>query len=551
MGWQSVRGLAALLVVLCAAWLFAVLALRRGYLDLFRQRIRRAAFSAELLDMGSFDLAAFEAMMDALSSPEPQRVLAALRLLDDAQRARLVPALILYHDDVTVLVRSLEMLAEAGGAHWLPHAERLVRHASEEVRVAALSALTAGAPEARLRTAVGAALEDPSPAVRARAAAIAGRVDHDVHPLDRPLVTSLLAASEDDPRLQCDLRLALIEAFRPESDHRWTELLLACAESPDPEIVRRVAAAMGRIKDPRFLPHLIGFLGLRAARNSVRAALVEMGAAALDALAVAIDSRDTPAAVRLHIPRSMAAFRSQLAVAPLMTILASEHRGAIRYKALRGLIELARVDGVEVPREPAEDVLRTTLVEHLHWLGLTSVLTAADAALTTRSQHSGELLRALVGDKSDLALARCFRVFQLIHPTEDVAGIARAAASDDARKRANALEFSDTLALDGDEVCRELLAIAIDDLPAAEKVTRAADHVPAPPADETSAWRVLLDESDEAVVLLTANHILAHPAGPLTDAATHALATADEPGANSGSHAEAPRRGAARGEGAA
>jgi hypothetical protein len=51
--------------------------------------------------------------------------------------------------------------------------------------------------------------------------------------------------------------------------------------------------------------------------------------------------------------------------------------------------------------------------------------------------------------------------------------------------------------------------------------------------------------------LLTANHILAHPAGPLTDAATHALATADEPGANSGSHAEAPRRGAARGEGAA
>ena len=502
----SPRALALIIVLLSAGWLVVVARLRRSYLDLFRQALARGTLDPAALTQ-ELDLGSVETVMEALSSRDPRRVLAAMDLLDEKRRARLVPGLILYHESPEVLLRALRLITAPERTDWPPLAERLLAHPSEEVRVEALRAL------ARINNhvAVVRAEGDESPAVRAHAALWSAR-GGDRDPLTTGRIRELLALEGSDGR---KARAALLSAVRDAPDARSAELILAVLRGIDGPALRgdagdaldlstRAAEAMTRVQDPRFVPLLIAALGQRDARPTVRAALVYQGEPALEALVVALRDPATPPRVRMHVPQSIARFRSQRAADVLAGHLGDEASGAVRYKALRGLGHVVAAGHVEVDPKAMEAEARRTLLEHFRLLSLATRITGQDAA--------ARLLRGLLEDKMAQALERAFRLLQIVHPTEDLQRAHLALRSTDKPRRAQAMEFLDTLTLSSARATtvhrdlREALRVVADDLGGAGRIARVRHLLPRAPRTEDEAVAQLLADPDPALATLAGHH---------------------------------------------
>jgi ATP:ADP antiporter, AAA family len=137
---DSPRVLAAIVVALSAAWFATAFTLRAPYLDLFRRAIVRGS-----LDVASnaddLDFASAEALVEALASPDPRQVVSAMDVLVQKHRAKLIPALILYHEEESVLVRALDIFADSPRRDWISIGARLLSDGREAVRIAVVRAL--------------------------------------------------------------------------------------------------------------------------------------------------------------------------------------------------------------------------------------------------------------------------------------------------------------------------------------------------------------------------------------------------------------------------
>ncbi|HEY4116804.1 MAG TPA: Npt1/Npt2 family nucleotide transporter, partial [Byssovorax sp.] len=323
------RGLPRLLALvafaLSALWIASVLMLRSSYVDLFRQALSRGAIDVPVFAQ-ELDVASVEAVLEALSSRQPERVIAAMEVLHEQRRDRLVPALILYHESEVVLVRALATIAAPSRHDWPPLAERLLDHASPVVRVAALRALVS----AGYKDAVRRAADDPSAVVRAHAALLGADSDDDL----AAAVRALLGAHGERGD---EATSALFDAIAERPDPRFADVMLELSQGASNEVAAHAARAMSRIADPRFVPWLVGRLKVREGRDDVRQALVKQDEVAFDALVAAFEDPRTHDKLRVHIPRTMSRFGTQRAADVLLDVVLGDDRGLVRYKALRGL----------------------------------------------------------------------------------------------------------------------------------------------------------------------------------------------------------------------
>src|SRR6266850_38069 len=167
LGWltqgRSDTVLAIVSALLCIVWIAWTVNLNPHYLEIFRDALRNGTLK-DTVRLPSLDMGALEVLFSALNSQDDAEVLGALDLLDEEGRARLVPALILYHPSRAVVFRALNILAKSGRVDFLPIADRLFDSPDAEIRAAALRARLTVRPEASV---LGRAAEDPSPLVRA------------------------------------------------------------------------------------------------------------------------------------------------------------------------------------------------------------------------------------------------------------------------------------------------------------------------------------------------------------------------------------------------
>jgi ATP:ADP antiporter, AAA family len=492
------RVLAGVVAVLALGWLALTMTMRRPYLDLFRQALSRGSND---LPTQELDLNSVEAVMEALSSREPSRVVGALDLLAERRRARLIPGLILYHEAEEVLLRALEVVPAADRSDWVPLTERLLAHPSDLVRVAAVRALARHHPEAVRR-----AQSDPSAAVRAHATFCRLQAEDAIEPLQDLGLVGLLSLGGEEGRAA---RIALLDAIRDSGDGRWTETLLSMSASADPAIVPHAAMAMQRVQSPRFIPFLVKQLAVREGRGTVREAIVQHGDAAFDELErVMRDPRSDPR-VRLHIPRTISRFGNQRAADLLSELLTKEPSGMVRYKVLRGLGRLVAENRVTIDAKQIGQQTRKNLVEYLRLLSLELPITA-ELRRGGRGAGSGSLVVGLLDDKMRQSLERAFRLLQILHKNEDIRSVHLALGSKDRRVRANAVEFLDALAQSPDtpEGSREIMRLIADEMTSAERVARATPFIPRPPSSYQSALRRLLREKDASLAALAAYHAL-------------------------------------------
>jgi AAA family ATP:ADP antiporter len=516
-GLAGERVVAALATALSLGWLWVVLGLRAPYLARLREALAKPAFDLRSW-LTELDLDSLEAVLEALSSTEPARVLGALDLLADKGRVRLIPALVLYHEDESVLLHALEIFGTSQRDDWLPHAERLLAHSSPAVRAAVLQALLRRGRHAALER----GLDDPSPLVRAYALFWTLSLEQASEPLGDTRLQELLALQGEAGE---QAQLALLSAIRAAPDARWTEVLLALATRETPAF-ERLAQAMGEIADPRFVPLLLGRLGRREGRAAVRDALVRLGAVALAELARAFDEPHTPERVRAHIPRTVSRFRSQAASDLLLDWLDSERPGGLRYKALRGLGRLVAESRVRVDRTRVDRQLRLNLLEHLRMLSLRQPL--AQRPETSRGARSLRLVIGLVDDKLEQSLERAFRLLQLRHRHENLRSAYFASRSPERVRRAHALEFLDVLTAPGasdplGQQVRQLVLLVVDDLSVADRLARASAFLPDQPASYSAALQALLADHDESLAAFAAYHALELGSDELSGAVVEAL----------------------------
>ncbi|HET7294501.1 MAG TPA: HEAT repeat domain-containing protein [Vicinamibacteria bacterium] len=453
------RTIAATAVLTCIAWALVALTLRPLYLSGFRAALERR-FLPDGASLPSLDLRSFEAVLAALNSRDDGEVLAALELLLEQGRDRVVPALLLHHPSKPVVLRMLQVLTERRRTDWLPIAERLLRHDDPEIRAAALRAQATAKPEQRLLLS---ALEDASPLVRATALVglvAAGSDSADVRHRIRELA--------DSPSVS--VRAALAEAIERQPSPAFEEVLLQLARSHDARANTRVPGAMAKLRSPAFLPTLVGWLGVRDLRDEARRALLAYGTQALDTLDEALADPRLPARVREHIPRTISLFPPQRAVSVLQRHLSAEQDGKVRFKILRGLGRIAadhpdvRYDDALL-REAASRAAAAA-VEALHFR-VSLIRGAGQAAARITPAH--RLLVSLLRDKERHRVERLFRILQLRFRSEDLRAIHRGLGNADRRVVAASLELLRNLV---DDPLRETLMALVDDLPDAERLAR-------------------------------------------------------------------------------
>lgn len=501
------RVLAATVIALSLTWVVTALMLRRPYLDLFRQSLGRGGAPIELT-LDELDLGAVETVIEALSSPDPARALAAMNLLADAKRSRLIPALILYHDREEVLLRALEVVPEAQREDWVPLARKLLEHPSQRVVTAAVRALGRfdKLPE----------LARPTGALRAFLAVDRLIRSGSQPPEDDPEIRAMLAGATPDCQ---HARAALAGAIADRKDARFSRVAQGLSRTDDAEVADLALAALGAIGSTEDLPFLIRCLEEPRHRARVVQTLGDFGDRALDALDAALTDATLSPRVRRELPRAIGEIGSERAAKMLFEALVSDLPGLVRFRVLRALGRLVRHGRIKVDRPRLEVELDRNLREHLRFTAL-EVAFEPTAPVADEARASQRLLAGLIADKQRQARERAFRILQMLHKSEDLRGVYFKLQSDDKRVRANALEFIDALTSGERDEARALLRVVADDLSPSERVERAEAFVPARPRTRDAALAAMLSDPDDALATLAAYHVRALAVEDLNDEAS-------------------------------
>lgn len=505
-GLAEPRVLLGLVVVFSLLWVATAVSLRRPYLDLFRRALGRGtAYSGPSLD--ELDLGAAETVIEALSSPDPARAVAAMNLLADAGRARLIPALILYHDREEVLLRALEVVPDARREDWVPLAKRLLDGQPDRVATAAARALSR---HGRLPE-----IAEPQGALRAYMAVEKLARDPALDPMRDEEVAAILAGSGAD----CEsARRALADAVSDARDARFLPLVERLARDRNLEVAEAALGAIAALSRDESIPLLIELLEDPRRRAHARLALTSFGERALGPLGAALTDPDVPERVRREVPRALGEIGSERAASLLVAALVAELPGLVRFRVLRALGRLVRSHGVRLDRQRLEPELVRSLVEYLRLAALALAFERSNA-VPERARASDRLLRGLISDKMRQARERAFRILQLLHPNEDLRSVYFALESPDRRARANALEFIEALTLRARDEVRELLRWVVDDLSHGERVERSEALVPGRPRTLDEALASMLADGDDAMATLAAYHVRALSVVALDDEA--------------------------------
>lgn len=497
--WQldTPRVLAAVVLALAFTWLVLTLFLRRPYLQLFRLALQR---DREVDAPVRFSMGSLEVLVEALSSMNPSRAIAAMHLLAAHDRSRLIPALTLFHPEPEVLLEALRTVPAADRSDWVLPTERLLDHASEEVRIAAMGALIEHGISAPLER----RLTGDNPGLRAHAVVLLAERSGNA-PEQHARVRALLDASGPDADRD---KIAVLRAVRGRA--AWSELTRRLLGDEAAEVSRAAVEAAMTMQARSLIAPLLLRLARHDERDLVRDALVMQGTQALETAAAWLRAADTPPRVRRHLPRTIARFPCQRAADVLTALLDSEPEGVIRYRALRGLGRLAREAPVKIDRHLLERHIGDELRECLR-MRVAHFVVQADfvdgpsgpsprtVASRLAAEPSARLLLELLLDKAAQATERVFRMLQLLHPTEDVRNIAKALLSRDKAAHGPALEYLSTLALDLQSKTRELLRLVVDDLEPAAFVEQVRAELNATPETVDAALAGLRRDDDEVL----------------------------------------------------
>lgn len=507
-------------LALAALWFGLAVRAKRGYVAAFRETLARGEVATAELRLPAADLTTIETLIEELASPDEDRVLHAIDLLDALEQRRLVTPLLLSHESPRVRARVLRALGASGAGlaeRWRTAIERLVHDSDTAVRAAALDALARVGHEpvvelARRR------LADPDARVAATAAAaLATSPD----PADRE------AAERTLTRLAGDLADAMIPVRRDIAtlvgrlaDPRFRYLLLTLVTDPSPEVADAAlrSIAQAGAADFLFVPVLVGLLRHRRLKSRARAVLVGYGEAVLDALGHFLRDPDEDRWVRRHLPATIARIPCPKTMDLLGGALA-DGDGFLRYKAIAAMERLRRArPDLPVPRAPIEALALKEAMRYYAALAMRYDLGRAGPAFAS------SLVARALDEKLVRTKDRLYRLLGLLYPPQDIAAARWALERGDSRLRASATEYLDNV-LAG--TLRSRLLPILEDQPLEMRVRRAHVLLRQRPRDVEETLLQLINDEDAVVAAAAALLVADQQVWALADDLEHVLAYRD------------------------
>lgn len=395
------------IVAAAAAWLQVIRSLRSRYVQLFRAQL--ASGRPETARLPKLDLEVAQTLVAALGSRETREVLTAMDLLARYGRLRLVPGLILYHPDPSIVRAALEHFEGSSRDDVDELLPALLKHPDEYVRTAAIRRWAAAK---RPIDEIQRLVEDPRPAVRA-----AALVALSATPTGTEVVSRLQAvARSTNVEERRALAHAIADSPRPDLSPLM-ELLFAW---PDLETRSEVIRSTRRLVPAgaaKFVPNLGAMLAEPKLRSVARDALVAIGDPAIEWLAEQLHNAATPFQIAREIPATVARFPHFRAAPLLAERISSPRGGLVRFRALRALNQIHREHpDVSLPRPALEAALKIELTKVFKNRALR--LAAARCREGKGECPAGALLLEILEGKEVLAIERVFRVLQLLFPNE-------------------------------------------------------------------------------------------------------------------------------------
>ena len=503
--------LGGIVVAAVVVWLAVAVTTRGPYLGLLRHAV--VGDSVVAPDVDPIDLESAEVLVERLADQDRLVVLGAMNVLARRGRGRLVPALILLHENETVLVRALDIFGAADREDWIARARQLLTDPREPVRTAAARALSKHG-----RLDAGDLALDADPRLHAYAALQLSLASPDRDPLDDPGIRDLLerpgpegeearlgllAVIVDSPQSSRLSRLLVALETRARASREWTEGLAKAAASQQ-------ASAL--------IPQLVSRLVLRDTREIVRSALVSFGRPAMDEVWGALVDPRRERRLRVHLPNTLARFGTKPAAELLLRSIETARDGLVRYKAIRGLGRITFDGRVAVDRVRVERLAYSNLVEYFRLLGLRAPFTSAPPEGARGSSTTRFLLVGLLTDKLRQSMERTFRLLQIAHRRDDIRRVQMAIESSNTRARANAGELLDALLRRRDQrPLRELLLVVTDDLSDVDRVARGSAILhTTPPATREAAVGSMVRDPDMALAALATLHAATIAGKPAT-----------------------------------
>jgi AAA family ATP:ADP antiporter len=435
---------------LIAFWLVALVALRREYVQAFRDGLKERAID-DAMPLNLSDAVTLELLVEALSSPDPRQARHAMQLLRRHDKGHLVPPLMVYHEDAGVRREALDILASVQRREFEPLVRKCLSDPDAGVRAAAVRCLAA-LTRADIGQLMEPALEDGNPAVRA-AAIVALLTDVSARSADQAGAALEALVTDAEPHSRRQAAAALGELPEP----MFRESLMRLLYDPDSEVVRAAIRAVQRRcrnsgPEPIYLPVLVAKLGNRRIKHEARDAIVEYGSEAVDALAHFLRDEDEALWVRRALPKTLSRIADERVPGVLLECLEGERDETLRSKLIEAFSTLRESAGGEMERTRLRRQLE---VEARSCLQAMADLEALQ--LSRKGKWVGprvqwdegaeepSLLDRLLQDHLDRSVSNMFGLLATEYERRAVWAVWRSLTDGDKAHRLNALEYLDNL----------------------------------------------------------------------------------------------------------
>ena len=474
-GWVSPVQTGWAVLVLVAAWLALTIIVRKNYVAIFREGLlARRIDPDERLDPS--DVTTLEVLVSSLGSADSGEVLHSLDLLTSQGRGRLVPPLLLLHDDPLVRRRTLALLSDLGRRDARSLVERLVADNDPDVRVDAVRTL-ATLTDTDISALMVPRLRDPDKRVRAAAIVCLLQIENEPELSERAQGALAGMLRDADPKTREAAAQALGSIGGADSHAGLLHLL----SDSDLEVLRAaIASALQQIErdgvNYLFVPVLTSLLRKRRLKHEVRNALVASGEAVIPALAHFMTDPREFYWIRRALPKTIARIGGEAAKNALIESLPTDD-AFLNGKIIASLASLhdqdpsLRFDRHVVERHAIEETrLYLRAFSRLIPISRPGELSVRGIRLRWRSQRPPTLLQELLMDRLSDHSANLFALLSMVESRHERLTAFEQLKSSDTRMRGHALEYLDNSL--PPSIRRHTLAV-VDDIPSDKRLAEA------------------------------------------------------------------------------
>ncbi|MFN2239635.1 MAG: Npt1/Npt2 family nucleotide transporter [Thermoanaerobaculia bacterium] len=462
-------------LALIAIWLASTVATRHQYVESFRSGLRHGGGGLDSIDLT--DATALELVVQSLGRSEPRQVVQSIHLLRKHDRAKLVPPLLLYHDDPGVRRATLEAMAAAMRRDAANLVERCLADEDLSVRAEAVRTLAI----LRNRDSVEMMLPlldsgDPG-LVSAAVVALANEGDESHRERAAVALNHLMESENAAWRAEAAKAIGHLQ--------QWDagEALVLLLSDRDREVVREAIAAAARCvsrsgANPLWTPALISLLDDRRLKHDARNALIAFGEPVIPALLHFMNSPDERLWVRRALPRTIAMIGGAGAISALAASLREARDPFLVRKLIEGLGSVSGSGGTIADHRAAlVDAVNSQCASYFRALsGLAALGTlerarfAAPFVAWDGERYHPSLLEQLLAERMTGSMKNLFGLLLLLYERRCVTDAQRALTAGGAGAQRLAVEYLDNVL---DPAIRRVVLPVIDERPLGEKLEAA------------------------------------------------------------------------------